>query len=300
MRCTVLDLVQRRKLPLSTGVEIALLDWGGTGPLALLHHANGFCAALWDLVATRLVPHFHVVALDARGHGDSSKPSEVGAYAWPRFCDDLIATAEQLAQEDPQGRIGLGIGHSFGGAAMLTAAAQRPDLFDRIALVDPIIFPPDGFPGVGPRSERGNFMAEGARRRRQRWPDRAEARATWSEKQLFAHWLPRALDLYVAEGLAESAEGGVELKCSGEVEAAIFEGGRGSEAWEATERLQVPALLLWANGGQFSREVFEVFASRIPNGTLRELRAGHLAPMEDPDLVAEALVAFAAANSDGG
>ncbi|MCH2169711.1 alpha/beta hydrolase [Myxococcota bacterium] len=291
----MLDEVQRRKISISTGVEVALLDWGGEGPLALLHHANGFCAALWDLVATRLVPHFRVVALDARGHGDSSKPSEVGAYAWPRFCEDLIATAEFLLEEGPHGSIGLGIGHSFGGAATLTAAAKRPELFDQIALIDPIIFPPAGFQEDGPRTERGNFMAEGARRRRQKWPSRADARANWSEKELFADWLPRALDLYVAEGLADCAGGGVELKCAGEVEAAIFEGGRGSEAWEATERLRVPVLLMWANRGQFPREVFEMFASRMSGSIFHELHAGHLAPMERPDLVVEALLEFAAA-----
>ena len=39
-----------------SGVEIRVLDWGGQGPLALLHHANGFCAATWGLVAARLTP----------------------------------------------------------------------------------------------------------------------------------------------------------------------------------------------------------------------------------------------------
>ena len=37
----------------------------------LRHHANGFCAATWGLVAERLTPRWQVLAVDARGHGDS-------------------------------------------------------------------------------------------------------------------------------------------------------------------------------------------------------------------------------------
>ena len=52
-------------------IEIAGLDWGGDGPIALLNHANGFCAATWGLVAGKLCERFRVVGIDARGHGDS-------------------------------------------------------------------------------------------------------------------------------------------------------------------------------------------------------------------------------------
>jgi len=49
--------IERRRLPLpGRGVEIALLDWGGDGPLVLMHHANGFCAGTFGLVAEALVP----------------------------------------------------------------------------------------------------------------------------------------------------------------------------------------------------------------------------------------------------
>ena len=66
----MLDDVLRRRISLpENGVEIAILDWGGDGPLALLHHANGFSAAVWGPVAEHLRGRFRVVAVDARGHG---------------------------------------------------------------------------------------------------------------------------------------------------------------------------------------------------------------------------------------
>jgi hypothetical protein len=48
------DVTRRRRFP--NAVEIALLDWGGTGPLAV--PSRGFCAATLDLVARPLREHF--------------------------------------------------------------------------------------------------------------------------------------------------------------------------------------------------------------------------------------------------
>ena len=51
----MLGNVRRIRVPGGdSGVEIAVLDFGGRGPAALLHHATGFCAALWAPVAERL------------------------------------------------------------------------------------------------------------------------------------------------------------------------------------------------------------------------------------------------------
>ena len=94
MADSLLHGVERRKVELpDRKMEIALLDWGGDGPLALLHHANGFCAGTWGLLAERLRPHYRVVALDARGHGDSTSPPVGPAYRWIEFMNDLIAVA---------------------------------------------------------------------------------------------------------------------------------------------------------------------------------------------------------------
>ena len=90
------------------GVEIALLDWGGDGPLVLMHHANGFCAGTLGLVAEALVPAFRVIGMDARGHGDSSKPEGPEAYGWDHFALDYLAVAERLAAEHAGGRVGVG------------------------------------------------------------------------------------------------------------------------------------------------------------------------------------------------
>ena len=54
------------------GLRLRVLDWGGSGrpPLLLLHGFTGHAHA-WDTLSLALQPHFHVYALDQRGHGDS-------------------------------------------------------------------------------------------------------------------------------------------------------------------------------------------------------------------------------------
>lgn len=284
--------VQRRRLVLpGTGVEIALLDWGGRGPLALLHHANGFCAALWQLVAEALQARFRVVAMDARGHGDSSGATGAEAYHWSRFPEDLRAVAHALAPEAPGGRVALGLGHSFGGTAMIAAAGLEPRLFERIVAVDPVILPPHA-PGAPPRVLRGNAMAEGARKRRAVFPSRDAARERFEGKEFFAAWDPRALALYLEEGLRERPDGQVELKCAPEVEAAIFEGGGGFDVFSLAASVTAPVLILWAARGNFPRPVYEALTARIPDARIEDVDAGHLVTMERPTLVSDAVLRF--------
>jgi pimeloyl-ACP methyl ester carboxylesterase len=289
----MLSAVRRRRIPLpDRGVELAVLDWGGDGPLVLLHHATGFCAALWEPVALGLRERFHVVALDARGHGDSSKPEGGDAYRWTHFGRDLAALAQALVHE--AGPVAVGIGHSFGGTAMLLAAVERPRLFERILLVDPVIFPSGAFQKDPQRRIRASGLAEGARRRRDVFPSREAARARWRERSTFASWDPRVLELYLAEGLAERPGGGVELKCPGEVEAAIFERGSSVDPMAEARHLRVPALVLWARQGDFPRVHFEELVRRMPDGRLLDAPTGHLVPMEDPELVVREALAFSA------
>ena len=101
-------------------IEIAGLDWGGSGPLALLHHANGFCAATWTLVARGLAGSHRVIAIDARGHGDSGTRPIPEGYQWDFFASDLTQVARQLLEETGQPSVEFGIGSSMGG--IVTAA----------------------------------------------------------------------------------------------------------------------------------------------------------------------------------
>lgn len=284
-------------------MQIAALDWGGRGPVALFHHANGFCAATWALVATELRDRYRVIAIDARGHGDSSKPEEAGAYQWDEFIDDLVAVAEQIAEE-VSGPIALGAGNSFGGTLTMCAAAKRPSLFSRVAMLDPVIRPtPELLTTHGLEAQfahfaqfagRGgpNLIAEQARRRRGVWPSREAARESWATKEMFTPWDPRALDLYVAEAMRERADGQVELKCPPGIEAAVFDQNSSLDVFGYAERVRADTLVVAAERGRFPLVLFELLAEALPAGRALSVPMGHLMPMEDPKATAELLIEF--------
>ena len=56
----------------SQGLRLHYVDWGNEAapPLILVHGGLDHCRN-WDAIARELQPHFHVVAPDLRGHGDS-------------------------------------------------------------------------------------------------------------------------------------------------------------------------------------------------------------------------------------
>ena len=171
--------------------EICIAGWefGGSGPIALLAHANGMCGALWDLVAAGLTDRFRVFAIDARGHGDSAHLSVPEDYAWDYFAHDLHRVAEQLLIEYQEPRIELGLGSSFGGILTAAAEAEKSGLYGRIVMLDPPVHrtaeiydrldlphPEEGF------TSHREAITKQTLARRWIWPDRETAAAAWRYK----------------------------------------------------------------------------------------------------------------------
>lgn len=287
------DVIRRRITLPENGIEIALQDWGGDGPLALLHHANGFCAALWAPVAECLRDRFHVVAMDARGHGDSGIPSEVvtaETFSWSAMGDDVRQVANVLLNESGQSEIALGLGHSFGGTLTLAAESQQPGLYEKLVLIDPVVPPPAWL--LEARGGNENQMVERALRRRDRWPSREEARNLLSSKALFAEWESRAYELYIQEALQETEGGEVELKCAREVEAAVFGNSFSLDLEKVLPRVAAQVRLIWAAQGSFPLQIVRDVCNQLPRGELIELDAGHLMLMEKPDWVVDHVLSF--------
>jgi pimeloyl-ACP methyl ester carboxylesterase len=101
-----------------------------TQPPCLLVHGLASNARLWDGVAWRLASQGHpVVAIDQRGHGQSSKPDD--DYAMATVADELFELIETLDWEMP-----LVAGQSWGGNVVLEFAYRHPGTATAIACVD--------------------------------------------------------------------------------------------------------------------------------------------------------------------
>lgn len=111
------------------GCAVAFRSLGSPAhPTVVLVHGGGAHSGWWDGVAPALAGSHHVVLLDLSGHGDSAHRTDYGADVWT---SDIAAVIERVTTA----RVAL-VGHSMGGLVAICAAARRPELFDRLVLVD--------------------------------------------------------------------------------------------------------------------------------------------------------------------
>jgi pimeloyl-ACP methyl ester carboxylesterase len=127
------------------GIEFAYSEYGVEySPVVLFAHGAGQTRHAWKNAAKELALNgFHTVAMDLRGHGDSSWSAEQ-AYSIRDFAQDLVAAAEHFGSEGGAPHL---VGASLGGlSALVSAGVLKPGIFASITLVD--ITPSMDFGGV--------------------------------------------------------------------------------------------------------------------------------------------------------
>ena len=115
----------------ANGLRFHYLDWGNPGKTAiLLLHGALQQAHSWDFVALSLCGDYRVLALDARGHGDSQWAPD-GDYSLDAHQGDLDGIVDGLGLEQL-----ILVGHSMGGRNAYVFASRHPDMVKGLAIVD--------------------------------------------------------------------------------------------------------------------------------------------------------------------
>lgn len=120
----------------SQGLRLHYADWGNEAapPVILLHGGRDHCRS-WDMIARALQPHFHVMAPDLRGHGDSD---------WAKGSSySLSDHVYDLSHLVGAGRKTIIVGHSFGGMISLAFTGTCPERVARLAILDGAFLPPE-------------------------------------------------------------------------------------------------------------------------------------------------------------
>jgi pimeloyl-ACP methyl ester carboxylesterase len=112
------------------GISLHYLEWSGPpgAPTLLLLHGYLAHAHWWDFVAPWLASDYRVIAADFGGMGESGQREQ---YSFAQFTAEITGLVQALGLASC-----IGIGHSFGGRALLHACGARPDLFARAIVVD--------------------------------------------------------------------------------------------------------------------------------------------------------------------
>jgi pimeloyl-ACP methyl ester carboxylesterase len=117
----------------SGDVVLAVEDSGGDGrPIVLAHGLTA--TRRYVLHGSRMLERagYRVIAYDARGHGESSAPSDRAAYSYPQLVTDLRAVLDELEIE----RAVLG-GVSMGAATTLAFALEYPNRVEALIQITP-------------------------------------------------------------------------------------------------------------------------------------------------------------------
>ena len=288
-------------IPLRKSVDfpvgrLSFLEWKGRerAPLIVFAHANGFNANTYRVLLSPLAERFRVIALDMRGHGRTTLPTDAKLIAgWRVYRDDLLELLRRVV-----GSQVLLAGHSLGASASLMAASRHPAGVQAVVLVEPVL-PPFrlSFRGslarVLGRQDTMLPRVAPARRRRRQFESREQAVAGFRGRGAFKSWPDDVVADYI-EGGTEPSDEGYRLSCAPEWEAAnfaVFPFGLAALAG----RVAVPLTVLHA-AQDSSAPKGELQRIRCSNHEARVLCVGgttHFLPMERPDIVRAEIVSTA-------
>ncbi|MGH7438127.1 MAG: alpha/beta fold hydrolase [Polyangiaceae bacterium] len=112
-------------------LQVALAGPEG-GRLVLLLHGFPECKETWASVQQSLAKAgFYVAAPDLRGYGGSDRPDGVESYAVEKLVGDVAGLIAALGRSRA-----LVIGHDWGGVVAWWTAMLRPDVVERLGIVN--------------------------------------------------------------------------------------------------------------------------------------------------------------------
>ena len=259
-------------------------------PEILFLHATGLNALAYRELLEPLGEHFHVVAIDLRGHGRTTLARRTLAYSsWNRHRDDVI---ELISKHFPAA-VTLA-GHSMGGTVSLLVAGKRADLVRGACLIDPVILPPGRMapfyaPGFPAAMTLFSPLSSRALRRRGLFQSKEEFVQAITGRGFFKTWSDEAINDYAEDALFETPKG-MRLACRPVYEARTF-AAHAHDPWRAFERAPGPIVILRAETGSTTPDaVAQRIAARRPDLRIGVVEgATHALPMEKPDRVRAAI-----------
>ncbi|MCJ1394724.1 hypothetical protein MMC18_007604 [Xylographa bjoerkii] len=171
-------------------------------------HANGFpkelYEPLWDEIYRRSkgfgfsIRSVWIADVVQQGYSSILNEDKLGNDpSWLDFSRDLLHMTNHFRHQMP--RPLAGIGHSMGGAQLVNLSIMHPRLLTTLILMDPVI---TDTPPVRP-DDKFNVV-KASTFRRDVWPSRQLAAASFAKSPFYQRWDPRVLELWLQYGLRDT------------------------------------------------------------------------------------------------
>ncbi|MEV4007309.1 SDR family oxidoreductase, partial [Actinomadura sp. NPDC049753] len=279
--------VARRRVR-GDGVDLAVYEQGDRSrPTVLLVHGYPDTHAVWDEVAARLAERFHVVRYDVRGAGASSRPRGSRRYTFEYLMADMEAVLDATA---PERKVHL-VGHDWGSIQSWEAVCTKPDRFASFTSIS------------GPCLDHAAHWT----RRNLARPTPANLRRAAGQGlrswYIYFFQTPVLPELLWRAGMAKPFAKALELgegvppRQGHPARTMARDAAAGVGLYRANmlqrlrrprdRRTDVPTQVIVPTKDLFvSPHLVGGLAGRVPNLSLRTLKAGHWVPRSHPDVVA--------------
>ena len=264
-------------------------------------HANGFTAGTYQQMLGFLAQTRSVYALDHRATWPNSPQTPVPKFDWASAADDLIAGLDAIRLHHQRGSVFasntapqkfIGVGHSLGAVMTLIAATHRPDLFEKIILIEPVLYPSASLRVLKavPLALRYRYLKLAKRTllRRDIWRDHHDFVQYHASKPAFDGISQAVMYDYAQYGLKPHTDEQMAFVFPKAWEAHVF--ATIPNVWGYIKKLQVPCTCIRASDSERwvplkSWDKWQKLRPDLPLLTLQGM--GHLAPLQQPEKVAD-------------
>ncbi|MBI4201105.1 MAG: alpha/beta hydrolase [Chloroflexi bacterium] len=270
------------------GIRMHYLDWGDNGPICVMVHGAAMSGGTWEPLVRRLKGRLRCITPDLRSHGDTEGPTV--PISWDLLAADVAGFVGALDLYHV-----VVVAHSFGAGAALLASSLMSDRVAGGYFIEPTLLVQ--LTRTLEEQEQARQTRQGVRGKRWTFPSRQGAFDAIKGRGGFTAVTDESLWAYVNHSTRERPDGSVELKCTPEAEAALFDAQADAvSTWSRLARITYPVTLIysqarysdpqaWQQHEPIVRRFMELVRTRfaVTPGT-------HNTAMEHPDIHARLIL----------
>ena len=267
-------------------VAIPFHHFGGQGKTIHFAHANGYPPEGYKQLFQPFLSQYEVIGSKFRPLWGDQDPKMVNS--WAVYAADLIKFLDHQGLKSI-----IGMGHSMGGTISVEAAHQRPDLFERLVLIDPVFMPYfyQLLTKYIPKSllKKRMPMSKVSHKRRNQWDSKDQVFDLWREKKVFKRFSDASLRDFVEAAIMKN-EKGVTLAYSREWETQVYL--TGIYIYQKVMQLKIPVTVIRAEKSSvIMNEFWKEWQAKRPDHQFIEYNnSTHLLPLEYPKDLADLIL----------